>query len=503
MRSQPHKNEPTVVASGVPAHGAVTRASRTKGSLFWNFAGVALPALASLLAIPTIVGLLGKDRFGLLTLSWLLVSYFSLFDLGLTRALTRFASKSIGAGRTEEIPGLFATAWAMMSRLSILGAAIAAAVSVYIVCEWLKVPAPLRTEALWSFWIMSASLPFLISTGVWRALLEAQGRFDLANKLQIPVGVLSAIAPIAALKIDDSLVMVAALLAAIRVAAWAAHRQMLHRVMPALALATPNNAAWRRDLLKFGGWMTVSNALGPIMVYLDRFLIGGALSLSAIAYYTTSYELVTRAWLLVGAVMGVLLPAITASLAVDVARARHSYGQALLGVFAMVLAPLSVLSIFATEVLGVWLGADFAANGASVLRILAAGVLVNCMAQVSLTVVHAGGRSDWIAKLHLMEIVPYVLLLWWLVNSLGIVGVALAWTIRAASDALAIGVLANKVLGHFGTNCVAGATASIGCAVILGWASLAESIVIRGASCMLILIVCVVIAIRVSRRASV
>ena len=47
-------------------------------------------------------------------------------------------------------------------------------------------------------------------------------------------------------------------------------------------------------LLRFGGWMTVSNIVGPLMVTLDRFLIGALISVSAVAYYATPYEVVSQ-----------------------------------------------------------------------------------------------------------------------------------------------------------------------------------------------------------------
>ena len=40
--------------------------------------------------------------------------------------------------------------------------------------------------------------------------------------------------------------------------------------------------------------MTVSNVVGPIMVYLDRFLIGALLPMAAVTQYVTPYEVVTK-----------------------------------------------------------------------------------------------------------------------------------------------------------------------------------------------------------------
>jgi O-antigen/teichoic acid export membrane protein len=44
------------------------------------------------------------------------------------------------------------------------------------------------------------------------------------------------------------------------------------------------------------------------------------------------------------------------------------------------------------------------------------------------------GRPDLVAKIHLCEILPYLLCLIFLMNSYGIVGAALAWSLRATVD---------------------------------------------------------------------
>ena len=65
----------------------------------WSFAGQMAPALIALLAIPPLLRGLGIDRFGVLSLAWTVVGYFSLFDLGLGWALTRVLSERLSTGR--------------------------------------------------------------------------------------------------------------------------------------------------------------------------------------------------------------------------------------------------------------------------------------------------------------------------------------------------------------------------------------------------------------------
>lgn len=481
------------------AAGPVNHFSANASSLAWNLAGAIVPALAALMALPLTIRLLGNERFGLLTLCGLILAYFALFDFGLTRALTRFASERIGSNRPDEVPALFAESRATMLRLSTIGAVLAAGISPFIVGNWLQVPETLRTEALTSFWITAASLPVLIATGWWRAILEAKGRFDRVNRLHIPIATLTAVAPVLALPVCNSLVAVTTLLLGIRIGAWAAFRHIAVTEMPALLRPIAGRHANSRALTQFGGWVTVSNVLGPLMVYLDRFLIGGAVSLAAIAYYSIAYELVTRAWLLVGAIIGVILPSMSATLARSVEDSRATYSSAITGVVSLTLAPLALISLFASEVLELWLNREFAVNAAMVLRVLAAGVLVNCAAQVSLTVAHAGGRADWVAKVHLAEIGPYLIALWWFVNIWGIVGVAIAWAARVMIDALLMVMLANRVLRLPTHQNVAAIFGLMLLGIGIGVISLLESIAIRGVTFLVLCSVCAAVALRVVR----
>ena len=71
-------------------------------NIFWNLLGNGTPMLAALFAIPILIDGLGLERFGVLTLSWMVVGYFSLFDLGLGRALTKLVAEKLGREENEE-----------------------------------------------------------------------------------------------------------------------------------------------------------------------------------------------------------------------------------------------------------------------------------------------------------------------------------------------------------------------------------------------------------------
>ena len=189
-----------------------------------------------------------------------------------------------------------------------------------------------------------------------------------------------------------------------------------------------------KPLFLFGGWMTVSNVLGPLMVTFDRFLIGSIISIAAVAYYSIPYEVVTKLWLISSALIGVLFPAFSATNAVDRARLVFLFKCGVKYIFIILLPLALALVIFAPEGLALWLGNDFAHNSTSIARLLAVAVLVNSLAQVPFTHLQSIGRPDLTAKFHLLELPFYVVTLFFLARHWGITGVAIAWLLRVIID---------------------------------------------------------------------
>ena len=63
-----------------------------------NLLGQVLPAAAALVTIPFLVRGLGTERFGILSIAWVVLGSSGIFDLGLGRATTKFVAGSLGRG---------------------------------------------------------------------------------------------------------------------------------------------------------------------------------------------------------------------------------------------------------------------------------------------------------------------------------------------------------------------------------------------------------------------
>ncbi len=191
--------------------------------------------------------------------------------------------------------------------------------------------------------------------------------------------------------------------------------------------------------------MTVSNIIGPLMVYFDRFLIGAAISVTAVAYYVTPYEVITRLWIIPAALVGVLFPAFSTLSNQDIGKTNQLFVRGVKYIF-LVLFPIVLFIItMAYEGLDLWLGKEFAEKSTYILQWLSAGVLINSMAQVPFALVQGAGRPDLTAKLHFLELPFYIAAIWMLAKTYGIEGVAIAWTLRVTVDAALLFFIAKRL----------------------------------------------------------
>jgi O-antigen/teichoic acid export membrane protein len=397
-----------------------------------NLIGLGLPLLVALVTIPLLIAQLGNARFGLLTLIWALVSYFGIFDLGLGRALTQALAPLLAKDDGAATRPVLLTALALMAALG-LAAAVALALVAPWAVDWIN-GVPDRAEALRCLHAMALALPAVVLTNGLRGALEAAHAFGWVNAIRVPMGLYTFIAPLAvATWFGPRLDLIAVALMLGRWIALAAHGIGVKAVLPLRGVARVERALVA-PLARAGGWMSVGNLASPLMGYADRFIIAALVSATAVSYYATAHELVTKVWIVPAALTAVLFPTFAATVGRRDARA---WPLAMKSVrwLAVALLPLTLgLALFAHELLGAWVDPAFAVQSAPVLQLLALGIFINCLAHVPLALLQGQGQSRGPALLQAGQVIPYVALLALVTESFGLIGVACAWVARMVFD---------------------------------------------------------------------
>lgn len=411
----------------------------------WNMLGMA-PLAVAIFSVPVLIKGLGAPRFGVLSIGWVVMGYFA--QCGLGRATAKFAAEAIAAGQPALLHRLVWSAAAVHLVLGTISGCLLAVLSTWLTTAVFRIPVELQGEATWVFYLLACTVPVVVVTECLRSVLEARARFDLTNAVQAPAVLWNYVAPLGVLYFTNNVAAVVAVIALSRCFLLASFLVLNLNLEPSLRSEFRVDWTIARKVLGLGGWATVSSLIAPIIATLDRFTIGAVVSLSAVAWYTTSYEAATKLWFFSGSLLPVMFPVFSSLRLVRSQSMTLLYRRTVTVLIAAVLPIVTLLLMFSNELLGLWVGAAFAERAAPVLQWLAVGVAVNVTAQVPFTLLQSAGKAHVPAILQVIELPLYGLLAWRLAVNFGIDGVAFAWTIRAILEATILFIAADRTLAE-------------------------------------------------------
>lgn len=396
----------------------------------WNLVGSVVPLIAAVAFIPYCLDRLGSEAFGILTLIWALIGYFSLFDFGIGRALTCELGKLGAVGRAGQAVTVMRAGLVLTLMTGMAGGALMWGLAPYLAKDWLGVTPDFQADALRAFQVAAVGVVFTTVASGLRGAQEGLERFKTANINKIVMGLCTFSLPALAIALHGAfLYPIVVYLVAARLLVLLLNAFQLRDYL--LATGTGSMIGQFRSLYSFGAWVTVSGVIGPLMVYGDRFFVSAAVGATLLPLYAIPQEGLQRLLLIPGAFCGALLPRLSGLTAVD-SRALFlkSYKQLALGMLLV----CGVGAILAYPLLALWLSTDFAQDAIHLVLILMVGIWINSVAMAPFTFLHAHGNARLTALFHTGELVVYIASLFYLVHAFGLIGAALAWVLRVALD---------------------------------------------------------------------
>src|SRR5579862_2935926 len=156
---------------------------------FYNLLTQGLLALLAFWALPQVVRGLSKDGFGLLTIVWSFVGYFTLLDFGVSRAATKFLADAFALDAAGEV---YKITWTSVNSLLLIGivcSAIVIGATPWLVHDVFHLSSEVVAEAQSAFILSAISIPFMLVFGILKGVQMALQRFDIVNVFQAVMGV--------------------------------------------------------------------------------------------------------------------------------------------------------------------------------------------------------------------------------------------------------------------------------------------------------------------------
>ncbi|WP_028231485.1 flippase [Paraburkholderia mimosarum] len=456
-----------------------TKPSLTRSAIF-NFLGSVLPTAVSLISTPIYLDHIGAERFGVLAILWMLQGYFGFFDLGLTAATANRVAQLSDATPAERESVIW-TALLLNLGFGLVGALVLFAL-LHIMLSQFDISPTLAAELLPAQVWVCALVPLTNLISVCNGAMTGREHFGTANAVQVPVVVLFQLVPLGfTIVFGPSLhyLVYATLLAS--VISFAITFGAMAYAFP-LRLAAGPQLRHVRQLFSYGAWMSVSSFAAPVLETADRLLIGRVLGPQAVAYYQVPFSLAVRVRLFPSVITRTLFPRLSALQREDAVQLSL---LAVRGLTAA-LTPVLVFGIFLMRpFLSMWVGHDFALHATFVGETILLGVWINCLASIPACHLQAIGRPGIVARFQIIETILFIAGLWWLLNTFGVLGAALAWSARCALDGVLLFWAARFGREHLRHLCVPGLMilAAYGGAYVLNPLSLLGLAVWIGLTC--------------------
>jgi O-antigen/teichoic acid export membrane protein len=399
------------------------------------------PAVGAIVAIPFLLRHLGSEVFGIVTIFSTALAYFTMLDLGLGRAATRFIAQSLESDEPENVRRYFWGSILLLCGIGVVATGLSLLAVPTVVSRFLKIPAIYVRPAILSLSIICISIPLVTLMATLRGFLEASGRFAFISIVTGCGGLGLYVLPALVVGLGGELVGVATALCAVRVGMCGALGLgcLYTQGRPSLRPAFDVTAVKR--MLSFGGWLSVSNIVGTATVYCDRLLLGACVGMVAVTSYGMPLDVISKLQVLIGSFCAVLFPLMSRLDGSGSDRFETVYR----GAIAIALSLMTLVATWATVVIPVvmklWLGGRNTPDSVFAAQVFLAGAVVQSTASIAWTALHARGRSDLTAWVHLAEFPLYCGAFYFAATRYGVHGAALVWFGRGVVDFLCMAVL--------------------------------------------------------------
>lgn len=382
-------------------------------NFIYSFLGLVVPIAISIPVIGALARLLGSDYFAVFLLYFALIGYSSVLDAGVSRALVLFISKNDDFNSRKEFYNT--------SLVFTFFIACVVSVSLFLLDNVFFNLFGLPNEDFYifveSFFWVCISIPFYVVSVICTAYYEGIQDFRRINILKIIFNPLVSIIPLLMVVFFDLGIVGASLGVFIaRVIVFSFVFFGILNVFDVRSFKIKRLFL----MLSYSGWITISNVVGPLMSFCDRFILSFFNGVAGSAYYVAAADFSQRFGVFAGAIDKVLFPIFSKNKSSD-----REQNRAFIFSFVILFIFLMPVIIFSPWLLELWLGDAFNPESGFVVQVLMTSLMFFSFSVIPYSYIQARGYSKLTALLHFYEFIPFVFILMVSSYNYGALGVAI------------------------------------------------------------------------------
>ena len=393
-----------------------------------NWSAFAATLAVSFFLAPYLVRSLGDARYGVWCVVESILAYFTLFDLGIAACLVRFVAKHHATDSRGELNRIASSCLGLFL-LAALGVMLLGGAVTPFIAPGLERKLDQPGDVLPFMLLMLANLAVTLPLSVFPTVLDGLQRFAAKSAVRLACLALRVGGTVWVMETRPGLLPLAFVFTVTNLLEHALMAGLCFRLLPGLRLSTRLiDRATLRDVRGYSIDAFLAMLAGRITVQSGAVIVGGFLTAASAAHYAIAARLVDMAKTLLRSATTTLTPAVSQREATgDLDGVRRVLLEGTRWVLYLVLPIHLGLLAFGRPFLARWIGGpQYAEWCFPATAVLSATLTIGVAQSVASRILYGMGKLKLFARLSLVEAAVNIALSLALVNSLGLVGVAVA-----------------------------------------------------------------------------
>lgn len=401
--------------------------NQLKAGALISYANLLIGNIIPFIYTPIMLRLLGQAEYGLYGIANSIMGYISLLNFGIGGTIVRYLAKYRAEGDREQearVVGLFLKIYSVICVL-VLAAGFAFAANIQVYSRSL-LPDELETLRILVI-LMTLNTAIFLPFGVFNSIVIAYERYIFSKLVGVLATVLSPILHLILLYLGYGSVGLVVSSTALNFVTyglytWYALRQL--KVRPSFRPAGPGLL---REILKFSAFVFLASMVDTLYWTTDKLIIGWAKGTKDTAVYNIGATFNTYVTGLSSAISGLLIPKLTQMMVKDAPQSEFTRIFIKVGrlQFIIVSFIVSAFVAFGRQFIALWAGPEYDLSYYVALLTMIP-VTVPLIQNTGINILYAQNRHQFRSIVYACIAVLNVVLTFWWVESLGIIGAAAA-----------------------------------------------------------------------------
>ncbi|HZW20472.1 oligosaccharide flippase family protein [Noviherbaspirillum sp.] len=390
----------------------------------WNLSGSAVPMIVALATVPLLIGALGVEGFGIVTMVTSVVGYFGVLDINLTSGAIKYLAEHHASGDRRRFAETFWFGAMFYGALGLLGATAIFFFAETLVGRFFEVSDALRDETVFAFQLGALGFALTQVQSYLLVVPQALQRYDRSAQSEAFFGVVVNLASVAAAMAGAGVVGVIVARLCVSAANVLYLCWMIRSFKLDMAPCRPRKDV-RAALTSFSAYAYLSKIASTLHQHADKLIVGAIAGPVALTFYTVPVTLAGRILGLTYRLSSVIYPRASALAGAGrIAELHPVYLGVMRYVTYINLAALGIIVLAGDEFLRRWVGDEFVQQGYPVLVLMTLALLCDSLTNIPSLVNDALGHPRVTGRFALASGLCGVLMVYLGTTFGGIVGAA-------------------------------------------------------------------------------